>query len=73
MKELEILKFKMIAFVKTYENEFSKMKSRISELELENRSLKKKLSSGNHKRLSSANHQNILMPLATNTTGFNGS
>lgn len=25
-KELEIMKFKMIAFVKTYENEFQKMK-----------------------------------------------
>lgn len=31
-KELEIMKFKMIAFVKTYENEFRKMKLQMNEL-----------------------------------------
>ena len=45
MKELEIIKFKMIAFVKTYESEFNKMKSRMAELELENRDLKNLLGS----------------------------
>ena len=40
MKELEILKFKTIAFVKTYENEFRKMKQRMKELENENKFLK---------------------------------
>ena len=33
VKELQILKFKMIAFVKTYESEFTKMKARMNELE----------------------------------------
>ena len=40
MKELEILKFKTIAFVKTYENEFRKMRQRMKELERENKLLK---------------------------------
>ena len=31
-KEMEILKFKMIAFVKTYQSEFNKMKMQISQL-----------------------------------------
>jgi hypothetical protein len=31
-KELEIMKLKMIAFVKTYQNEFNKMKMQITEL-----------------------------------------
>lgn len=43
MKDLEILKFKTIAFVKTYENEFRKMKQKIQHLEKENQSLKSKL------------------------------
>eukprot|EP00349_Pseudokeronopsis_sp_Brazil_P008710 CAMPEP_0202969170 /NCGR_PEP_ID=MMETSP1396-20130829/14809_1 /ASSEMBLY_ACC=CAM_ASM_000872 /TAXON_ID= /ORGANISM="Pseudokeronopsis sp., Strain Brazil" /LENGTH=41 /DNA_ID= /DNA_START= /DNA_END= /DNA_ORIENTATION= len=38
-KDLEIVKFKMIAFVKTYEMEFRKMKATICELENENKSL----------------------------------
>lgn len=45
VKEMEILKFKMIAFVKTYQNEFNKMKMQISQLKEENHSLKKKLKS----------------------------
>jgi len=32
MKELEILKFKMIAFVKTYENKYQKMQLQMNEL-----------------------------------------
>lgn len=43
MKELEILKFKMIAFVKTYEIEFRKMKDKMNILENENKNLKRKL------------------------------
>ena len=35
-RELEILKFKMIAFVKTYQNEFQKMKLQMHELQNEN-------------------------------------
>jgi hypothetical protein len=45
MKELEIIKFKMIAFVKTYENEFRKMKLEMNEIKNENKMLKAKLSS----------------------------
>jgi hypothetical protein len=43
MKDLEILKFKMIAFVKTYEMEFRKMRSHLTEVENENKVLKKKI------------------------------
>jgi hypothetical protein len=42
---MEILKFKMIAFVKTYENEFRKMKLQMHDLRNENKNLKKKLNS----------------------------
>ena len=45
MKELEILKFKMIAFVKTYENESRKMKMEMNEVKAENKMLKNKLNS----------------------------
>ena len=45
MKELEILKFKMIAFVKTYENELRKMKMEMNEVKAENKMLKNKLNS----------------------------
>ena len=45
MKELEILKFKMIAFVKIYENELRKMKLEMNEVKNENKMLKAKLSS----------------------------
>lgn len=43
MKELEILKFKTIAFVKTYENEFRKLKHKVVDLETENKDLKNRL------------------------------
>jgi hypothetical protein len=36
-KELEILKFKMIAFVMTYENEMRKMKEKMNEVMEENK------------------------------------
>jgi hypothetical protein len=36
-KKLEILKFKMIAFVMTYENEMRKMKERMNEVMEENK------------------------------------
>lgn len=44
-KELEILKFKMIAFVKTYENQFRKMKMEMTDIKAENKMLKSKLRS----------------------------
>lgn len=37
------MKFKMIAFVKTYENEFRKMQMQMNELRHENKELKRKL------------------------------
>mmetsp|Transcript_14627 Transcript_14627/g.14252 ORF Transcript_14627/g.14252 Transcript_14627/m.14252 type:complete len:177 (+) Transcript_14627:1963-2493(+) len=55
MKELEIVKFKMIAFVKTYEMEFRKMKATISELEGENKNLKKKMYHMQKRKAPSAN------------------
>jgi hypothetical protein len=44
-KELEILKFKMIAFVKTYESQFRKMKMEMTDIKAENQLLKSKLRS----------------------------
>jgi hypothetical protein len=43
MRELEIVKIKMVTFVKTYDCEMRKMKERVLELEKENRGLKRKL------------------------------
>lgn len=43
MKELEIIKFKMLATLKTYESEFRKMKEKMSEIMHENKTLKAKL------------------------------
>lgn len=54
VKELEILKFKMIAFVKTYENEFRKMKMQMNDLKQENNQLKKKIHGMSKRRLSAA-------------------
>lgn len=59
MKDLEILKFKMIAYVKTYEMEFRKMKSRLNDVENENKVLKKKISMMQKRRMSAANVENI--------------
>jgi hypothetical protein len=42
-KELEVLKFKMIAFVRTYESQFSQMRLQMQALAKENKQLKKKL------------------------------
>ena len=53
-----MLKFKMIAFVKTYESEFRKMKGKMVELENENKALKKKLNLIQKRRLSAANVEN---------------
>eukprot|EP00347_Sterkiella_histriomuscorum_P023395 403334798 len=53
-KELEILKFKMIAFVKTYENEFQKMKMQMKDMQQENQQLKKKLKSVQSRRMSAS-------------------
>lgn len=59
MKDLEILKFKMIAFVKTYEMEFRKMKSHLAEVENENKVLKKKINMMQKRRLSAASLNNV--------------
>ena len=43
MKELELIKLKTLTFVKTYETEFRKMKQKMRELEMENKTLKQRL------------------------------
>jgi hypothetical protein len=51
-KEMELIKLKMAAFVKSYEDKFQKMKEKNEELEAENKTLKKKVAIMSKRRLS---------------------
>ncbi|CDW86486.1 UNKNOWN [Stylonychia lemnae] len=71
MKELEIMKFKMIAFVKTYQNEFQKMKLQMNELSQENKSLKRKLNHMSMRRTSvTSNKTSQSTSIAVSKAGY---